>query len=450
MNSLDRTVSRRRTRTRIVHGCIALGLAATSLVGAPRLLAHANGSCINDPALDALNPVVAQSDLTAEIDVSRPWADISGAVCGNDAAAVLATVKGNVTEASFNIPLAAPIPNFPTPGGDTGITFEACSDMNGPLAAGPTQIGVGHRGEPIFDGPYPPSQGWRYCTYASLQVAAPLDYGVEIVDPVGDSMFVDFVALRDTAGNATITAPLGIAPGSNQVTLYLPDTLVYQVDAVAPPFRGLPHNFVEPFLAPMGGTGVVGNASVFTKMVIAVTLPFPICVNTSPPGIGCNGSQTIGPILGVAAFDDRPSDWAPGSITCPFFPNVTSCAPGNGGNPAAVHNGYDLGLAAIPAVPTCANPLFPGPPTPPANNPLVTCAALNGAYTYFPCQPNSVPDGQDQGDATIATGGCPVPIGPAIVPYAYASEYGRVTPSMLPTVDNFTVGPTALPDGWSF
>src|SRR5258708_3506406 len=301
-----------------VHACMVAAVIGSDVAIMPPLRAHASTSCISDWTGDVVNTWTGQTDETATT-VQRPYADIPSAC---------ATANGVVTsegrpETVFQIQVVGSIPGFPTSSdGDLGITFEACVDVNGPLAYTPLQIGFGHHGEPVFDGPYPPSQGWKYCAFATTTLVdqalrLPPIYGVEILDPAGGRTDVDGARLHDTQGLATITPPVGLAPGSTMVTLYLPDVLAYRVDAVPPPLVGAPRTFVEPFLE-QGST--ITNMSVRTTDAVKAALPFPECVDNTDPydPTHCSGGQgqMIGPIQEVAPLPAPVEDWAPGRIIC--------------------------------------------------------------------------------------------------------------------------------------
>jgi len=393
----------------------------------------ATGGCISDYSGDELNPIVSQSDALAAVDTARTYADITGACATAGATNTIA------------ITTATALPSFPTTNGDAGVTFQACADANGPIASAIVQIGVGHRGGPVFDGPYPPSQGWKICTYLTVQVGSPNDYGMELFDPVGNFTFFDFPSLPGF--------PAPSISGST-VTLSMPSSMCFTVDAPAPPLVGIQRTDCDPFF---NGTSLQ-NIVVETQVQAEATLPFPVCVNTNPPGITCNGNQTVGPIFGIAGLLAT-SDWAPGKITCATPGLITTCS--SAGTPAtsatAAGNGLDLGLLPIPpeaqAIVTCVNPLSPGPAVPPANNGLVTCGAQAYTWNYNPCQAGNGGNGaQDQGDLYTVTSkaSAPCPVTSVTLAGEYDSEYGRIFPAQLPTVLGFAVGPTFLyVNGWN-
>jgi hypothetical protein len=384
-----------------------------------------------------LDPIISQSDFLATPSNSYTWAGVS---CFTTAAA---TAPDGGAEVAVTATLAAPIPSFPTARGDIGFTLTACADMSGTIASAPEQIGVGHRGQPVFDGPYPPEDGYKWCTDVVVQAGTPIDYGVEIFNPNGNFFFTDYPSLVTTSGTATITAPTGMATGSTSVTLYLPKTFSFHVNPPAPPLQGTPRTFVEPMIS-----GSSSNVFVLTQVNAEATLPFPVCVNLTPPGISCNGNQIVGPIFGIVGLLVT-SGWAPGSIQCGLLPgglpNPLTCSVLPGAN------AVDLGILPLPpnaqAISTpCVDPL---------DSPIVDCATEGPTLTpYFPCQSTNTPGGQDVGDLYAVTTGlnpalpCPV-AGPVSLPSAYVSQFGLIWPGepQIPRVDGFTIGPAFLPSG---
>jgi len=433
----------------VIRGCAVAVLTVAGFGAGPLPAAHAaTGACISDYSGDELNPVVARSDLLAVTDSSRTYGDILGACATAGATNSITLTMGSVLTSS----------GYPTVQGDIGIVYEACADINGPIASNIVQIGVDHRGGPVFDGPYPPSQGFKICTWFSIQAATPNDYGMEIYDPDGNLTSFDFPSLPGF--------PAPVISG-NSVTLSMPSTMCFTADAPAPPLVGIQRTYCDPFF---NGSSLQ-NIVVRTKAALRGQAPFPVCVNANPPGLSCNGNQAVGPDFQVICWypPDPPSpysviciylpdllmDWAPGRITC-STPGIGCSSAGTpASSPTAAGNGYDPGLTPIPAVtPTCTNPLNPGPSTiPPANNPLVTCGALPYTWNYNPCQAgNSGNGGQDQGNLYTATSkvGAPCPVTSTTLTGEYTTDYGRITPAQLPRILGFTVGPTFLNDnGWN-
>jgi len=417
----------------LIRGCAVAVVTVASLGTVPVTPVHAGSGCISDYSGDELNPIVSQSDALATVDTSRTYADITGAC----ATAGLTNTISITTTAG--IPTSA---SFPKTTGDFGITYKACADANGSIANAIVQVGTGHHGEPIYDGPFPPSQGFKICTWLTIQAATPNDYGMEIYDPAGLDRYYDFQQI--------LGMPAPAISGAT-VTLSMLSTMCIAIDRPAPPLVGIAREGCYPFFN--GAT--LQNLVATTEPGLAATLPAPLCVNTNPVGISCNGNQIIGPIVGIA---DLPaiSDWAPGKITCGTPGVLITCASAGTppGSPTAAGNGDDLGLVpALSAVVTCANPLSPGPSNiPPANNPLVTCGAIVQPYTYNPCQAGSTA-AQDQGDLYTVLAATALPVmctaPPVTLVSAYATVYGRITPAMLPLVDGFAVGPTFLASGWN-
>jgi hypothetical protein len=419
----------RPTLTRV---CVAVALVAGVLPAtAPVASVRASCGTIVGSGI-GLDPVLSRSDLTATPSVSYNWAGI----CGFTGGGAIAPDGG--AEAAFTIGLG-PLPPFPTAAGALGVTVMACADMSAPIASQPVVIGTDHRGRPVFDGPYPPEDGYKWCTWATLQSGAPLDYGVGIYDSNGIFSAYDYPELA----TGDMSSPSGFATGSSSVTLYLPKTFTFLVDAPPPPLLGVSRTYNEPMIG-----SSTNNALVLTKIEDEVTLPTgSTCVNFNPIGLSCNGNQAVGPIFGVASFAEGISGWAPGSITCGGvvggLPDPATCSVGPGGT------AVDLGILPLPpgtqAVPTCVDPFDPG---------VVECASESGATTYNPCQSTNTPGGQDVGDlyAVTSAAGLPCPQGSVRLPYAYLSLYGRIWPgeAWAPRIQGFTLGPALLPTGVNF
>jgi len=437
-------------RRALIRSCAVAVVTVASLGTAPVTPVHAGGGCISDYSGDELNPIVSRSDALATGDSGRFYADITG-VCAT--AGVTNTIS--ITTVA-NIPTAS---RFPTTNGDLGIIYKACADANGPIANAIIQVGIGHRGEPVHDGPFPPSQGFKVCTWMSVQAATPNDYGIEIRDPAGVNRDYDFPQIPG------FPAP---TISGNTITLSMPSTMCITVNPPAPPMVGIARQHCYPFF---NGTNLQ-NVVAEIEPSLAAIAPFPLCVNDNPPGISCNGNQIIGPITQLCVPLPQPPspypvlcvpldgtlpplDWAPGRITCITPGNLLSCSSAGTptSSPTLAGNGYDLGLQpTLSAVVTCSNPFSPGPAVPPANNLLVTCGSIVQPYTYNPCQAGSTAT-QDQGDlyTTLSAAGegsaCTITSASSVS--EYDTEFGRITPAQLPTVDGFTVGPTFLASGWN-
>jgi len=424
-------------RRRFIRGFAVLAITASCLGVTPVPRVHAaTGACISDYSGDELNPYVSRSDALATVDLARTYTDITGACAAPGATNTI------------SITTATGIPSFPTTNGDTGILYEACADANGPIASTIVQIGVGHRGEPVLGGPYPPSQGWKICSFLVVQAASPNDYGMEILDPDGDRTVYDYPSLPG------FPAP---SISGTTVTLSMPSSMCFTVDAPAPPLVGIQRTDCMPFF---NGTSLQNIVARTSNLCVCVNFPFPVCVNTNPLGISCNGNQIVGPIYGIYIWVPlplTPSDWIPGKITCATPGVLTTCSAAGtpASSPTAAGNGYDLGLVpgSPGAAPTCTNPLSPGPAVPPANNGLVTCGAQAYTWNYNPCQAGNGGNGaQDQGDlySTTSKVGAPCPVTSATLAGEYDTDYGRIFPAQLPTVLGFAVGPTFLYDnGWN-
>jgi len=400
-----------------------------------------------------LDPIVSQSDFLAAPSASYNYAGVCGFNTGSATAP-----DGTTPEASFTIGLNAPIPTFPTLSrGDTGMTLTACADANGPIGTSVEKIGVGHRGQNIYDGPYPAEDGYKYCVDASLQLGPTggqlLDYGVETFNPNGNFFFTDYPLLKNAAGTPTITPPLGMTATSTSVTLYLPKSEIFRVNAPAPPLQGVARAEQEDFI---GAT--TQNAFVLTQVNAQVTLPFPVCVNLNPPGVSCGGTQLVGPIFGIVGLLVT-SGWAPGSIACSAIsgvPEPQTCGVTN--TSTGTSNAVDLGVLPLPpngqAIGTpCVDPLDVG---------AVDCQVVNDApANYFPCQSSSsAPGGQDPGDLYAITfaAGAPCPVAGSVpLPNVFVSQYGLIWPGEpgIPRVPapgggGFTIGPAFLPTGVNF
>ena len=121
---------------------------------------------------NAVDPVLTENALTIVQNTTEPWGGIKSATLSNGGA-TLSTPA--VNQVKVQIVTCGNIPTFGTPaaGADSGINYTLCTDIsNGAGDAGgayPVVIGSGHRGGPIYDGPYPASQGWKYC--GVLQIA---------------------------------------------------------------------------------------------------------------------------------------------------------------------------------------------------------------------------------------------------------------------------------------
>lgn len=444
-----------KLRGRFIGVIGGLALVAGGLASTPVITAHAGSGCVTGSGI-GLDPIISQSDLLATPSAAYNWAGVTSFCVTNPGTAAL---SGN-PEADITINTGT-LPAFPDGRGDVGFTATACSDVTGPMASAPQQIGINHRGQPVFDGPYPPEDGYKVCSYVTHQVGSSDDYGLEFFDPTGNFTFFDYPELCDLSG--ATAAPCGkgaptIMPpkiGANSITLHLPQNLKYTVNPPAPPLHGIARNWSEPITT---GTPNLQNTFVLMQVQAEANLPMPVCVNLNPPGISCNGNELVGPIFGVAGLLVT-SGWAPGQIACnnllsaggESIPNPATCSSsGTGG----FGNAVDLGILPLPpnaqAITTpCADPL---------DSPAVLdCAVQEGTSNYAPCQSTNTPGGQDAGDLYAVTTGLnsalPCPVASTVpLPYEYHNLYGRIWPGepQIPRVAGFTIGPAFLADGANF
>jgi hypothetical protein len=340
-------------------GLVVLGGSAIGMSTTPAKAGTiSQGGCTNGTYTN-WDPVKTQNALTATNDPSRPWDNISS---------MTATRSG--AGATIQLNLCAAVPTFPTTTGDTAAEFQACVDLPANEAiggTGPVVIGLGHRGGPIFStGPYPASQGYKVCTWVNFQANVGsnlVSYGVSYYDPIGQFTFYDNSQLKDASGASTLAAP--VVSGSS-ITLTMPGQVIVQL-AQNSVTKGGPGETIETWFT---ATDPMANIVAQAQIAATGTLPFPVCVNASPPGIGCNGQQLVGPVFGVGGLLTT-VDSIPGAQQC-STPGI-ACS-----NPQI---GYDLGLLPIgyPAqsTQTCVSNQ-PAVPT-------VSCTASAGTWTTYPC-----------------------------------------------------------------
>lgn len=430
---------------RIVAGFAVLGGSAFSVSTMP---VHAvSGSVTAAGACGTTNwdPVKTQNAVTATADSTRPWDEI------HSVSVASATSPIGGAEIAFTLSLCGSVPTFPTTTGDAAAEYSACVDLPSgeSISQGPTVIGLGHRGGPNINGPFPASQGWKVCAFANVQADAGgnlVSYGVEYFDPIGQYTFFDNSQIKNYAGTAAISTD---AASGSTVTLYMPYVLTVQVDASAT--GGGAKETDETWFK----TGdPINNIVAQTQIAATGTLPFPICVNTNPPGISCNNNQLVGPIFGVGGLLTL-VDSIPGAQECSTA--VIACS-----NPQV---GYDLGLLPIgfPAQSqeTCVSDQ-------PGSTGAVVCAETAGVWNTYPClAANSWPGNPGQGPFTLGQTN-PAASKPAPPPYyqdageaaatncnqavpdayEYDSEYGRTADPLVPVV-NYHVFPTFLPSGFN-
>lgn len=383
---------------------MAVGLvAAGALAGTGVTHVHAAaGVSFTDAVGDVLDPILSQNRLVAVPSTApRPYADLTG---------VTATPNGS-SDVSFAVSTAGALPTFPVTNGDAGIEFNACFDIPGneAIANGPVQVGTGHHGAPVYDGPYNSNYGWKACAWFSAQaggLANITDYGVATFDPVGQYTFFDQAQL---GGN--ILAP---SVSGTTVTFHFPYKWITNVPAPAPPEQGIARTETRTFLAP---GDVVKNLVVSAQVDASVTLPAVVCV----PSPGCS---LIGPIQGVGGLLTT-VDWAPGRQVCST--PVASCTNDNGGS--GLGNGYDLGLVPVGfpagAVEDCDTA-----------NLTASCPVVTGTVTYNVCFPGpGTNTTQDTGDGYAVLGAaCPNPTN-VPWPYEYATVNGR---TLTPDTPGYT------------
>jgi hypothetical protein len=396
-------------------------VAAGALASGGVMHVHASTGSFTDRSGDVLDPVLTQNRLVAVPSATdRRYADITNVAWSTAGADVAITVS------VFN---PTGIPAFPQTNGDTGIELNACFDVpsNEAISNGPVQVGTGHHGAPIFDGPYNSRYGWKICGWYSAQAGGLsniVDYGVATFDPIGQYTFFDKAQL---GGN--IAAP---TTSGNSVTFHLPCNWTTNIPAPAPPEKGIARTETRTFCA----TGdQLKNGVVSAQVDASVTLPLTLCIPPSDitvpvVNITIPACSIIGPIQGVGGLLTT-VDWGPGSQVCST--PVVSCTNDDGGS--GLGNGYDLGLIPVGfpggAVQYC-DPL----------NPLSqSCPTVAGTVNYDLCFPGpGTNTTQDTGDLyAIAPAACS---GPRVIPwpYEYHTVNGRI---LVPNTPQYT------PDGWT-
>lgn len=356
---------------------------------------------VSDPcgaSSDTIDPLLTQNKLTAIPNATRPYADICSV-----------TATKGATSIDYSVAVAAPIPSFPvTSNGDIGVNFVACTDIDpsSPLANGPAQIGTGHHGTPIYDGPYNSNYGWKVCAEMSIQAPGNIvDCAVSIFDPIGQYTFFDGPQLANLN-------PCSYS--GTTLTFSFPLTWQVKIPAPAAPLKGLArteqYNWI-PSTAP--------NLVVESQIYAGATLPTTVCV----PSPGCS---IVGPITGVGGLLFT-VDWAPGEQLCTT--PVLACIDNPGG--------FTLGLAPlgfpISAVVDCdAAALQKTCPTP-----------IAGTVNYDWCLATSSTTGQDEGDLhAVAAAAC---TGPLVTPYPY--HYEAVNGRLIPNAGGQQIPPQFLPSG---
>jgi hypothetical protein len=443
-------MSVKKTWIGMVVGCVVL--ASTAFTATTKHVSAASCPGSN------WDPVKTQNALTATPDPSRPWDEISGVAQGTGPSLAISNAR-TLKQVSFRVSLCADVPaSFPTSTGDAQAEYSVCVDLPGnePISNGPTVIGLGHRGGPIFNGPFPASQGWKVCSWAQFQTGLGANtYGTEVFDPIGQYAFADQSQLKDSSGvTSTISAPvINPVAGCKCIDLFLPETQIIHVNANV---LGGPAKETDETWMATGDT--VKNYVAQVQLASVGNLPFPVCVNTNPPGISCTGAQTLGPVFGVAGLLTLVDSFGANQECTSVNSNLPSAPPCSNGQ-----SGYDLGILPIgfPAQsqPTCAGNGVGG---------ALTCVQAVGTYNYYPClsadswsaslppgqgpfpKPAPPPYYQDAGDASKVPGACGVVGNPAVsTPYEYDSEYGRTQSPFVAAV-GYHLLPTFLGNGTSF
>ncbi len=350
-----------------------------------------------------------------------------------------------------------------TPSRPPAGEYVVCADGNNAAVTGstPQTIAYGHRGGPIKDGPYPASQGYKFCTWVNFQADATghtntPTWGVSWFDPIANFTFIDQTQLVSPSGAATISAPGCVhAPsciGDTSITLSLPLTWEWRVAGPAAPLHGPKKFEIEtPFAA---GT-TISNIVAESQIAFTASLPMPVCAPAGTPVVDC--IQGVGGLL----------------VTGSSFPADQECsAPGT--CPRNNQVGFDLGFVGGFPIGALESPLC-GPSA------SGTCFWTDAGttWTYYPCLStpptgDSWPSGtpgqpgapgsinQDQGDvytlggATVcgAAGGSS-PGTPVSLPNSGADVYGRIIPgvtvpgSLFGSPNPYHLWSQFLPDSWT-
>jgi hypothetical protein len=352
------------------------------------------------PSSDTIDPQLTQNKLTAIPNTTRPYADICS---------VTAIHSGSSLD--YTIAVAAPMPSFPTTvNGDTGVYFQACVDIDptSPLAQGPTVVGIGRHGSPVYDGPYDSGNGWKICAGMSIQALNVTECTASIYDPMGRYTLFD-------RGQFANMPACSAAVGSPYITFSMPLTWQIRVPPPPPPFQGFARTTVYNFIP-----AAANNLVVVSQVYTGVTLPFNACF----PAPTCS---LVGPIQGVGGLLTT-VDWAPGQQLCTT--PVLSCIDNPGGfTLGLLPLGFPSAMVYCPSVApnTCPNPIA-------------------GFVYYDWCQPTSSSTGQDMGDLyALAPALCG---GPVITPYPY--HYEAANGRLIPNAGGQQIPQQFLRDGVNF
>jgi hypothetical protein len=321
---------------------LTAGVAAGYAGGAP-ITAHASTLQTIAGQCHSLNPQTTLNALTATNDDARPW-DMVGSV----------TVNGGFTAPDGGAELqivietcATAAPSFPnTATGDVGAQWQACyyTDQANPLNSAPNgiQVGTAADGNPLYDGPYEASQGWRYCAWASINAGVSNDWGVAYYDQIGQYTFLDRANLvANNLSTKTVSdASFGIdGNGKFAVTIYAPYNWTSTAQAAAPSGSIVNVTTSSPTIVPGHS---VNDMVASAEAAQNVGLPSNTC---TPVVVNC--FQGLAGLLTTVSY-------APGFENCST--PVIGCTKTAG-------SGYDIGLSPIGfplgAVEVPVNPLAP-------------------------------------------------------------------------------------------
>jgi len=321
---------------------LTAGVAAGYMGGAP-ITAHAATLQTIAGQCKSLNPQTTLNALTASNDNARTWdmmrnVTVNGGFTAPDGGAELQIVIETC---------ATSAPSFPnTATGDVGAQWQACyySDQTNPLNSAPNgiQVGTAADGAPIYDGPYPANQGWRYCAWATRNAGVADDWGVAYFDQIGQYTFLDRANLvANNLTTKTVTDASFAIDGSGffAVTVYAPYNWTSTTQAAAPSGSIVNVTTSSPTIV---ASKSVNDMVASGEAAQNVGLPS----NTCTPVI----SQCFQGLVGLLTT----VSWAPGFEDC--SPVVIGCT-------KTLGSGYDVGLSPIGfplgAVETPINPLAP-------------------------------------------------------------------------------------------
>lgn len=328
----------RRAWVRLGIGLLTVG--GTAVAGMPGALPAQAALIINganiggDAGCHNLNPALEEhrTAFTAVADNTRGWMQIQSV----SVTAAAATADG-ITEAKVVVTLCGAVPNLPAPGsGDGGAAYFLCFAPNSsePIVSRTSGVVVGTdpvTAAPILDGPYPASQGFRFCTWTSISAVTGLDYGLAIYDPIGTYDYLDRGILADGFSPTLTSASIS----GNTVTMYLPYTWRFTVNT---------------------GTPALENEQVLAPVEVATDF---VAVSYAFEGVGSTLGVCV-PTANVCAegilSDAVAVDFAPGYELCSVA--LVSCA-------QYAPLGYDLGVEndyPVSSIITCFNPVNPAGP----------------------------------------------------------------------------------------